>query len=93
MKHYSRINEDYIDKSDIQLDEVSVLEDVREELQNWVNNDDDLSFDPQILPDAFFRVTFQQLKRVVNKMIKQFGPKCDLNWLDVSQIREMPALF
>ena len=63
------------------MDDISVIDDIREELQNWVNNDDEeLSFDPQRLPDAFFdvaiqffkvsnRLSFQRLKTVVRKMI------------------------
>ena len=95
MRHYTRINEDFLDTSDIKLDDVSVLDDIREELQRWIDNDDDdeLSFDPQRLRDAFFRVSSEQLKTVINKMIDQFGRECSLNWIDVSNVTDMSWLF
>jgi hypothetical protein len=86
MRHYSRINEDYLDKSDIELDDVSVLDDVRFEIDRWVSGGPAPSFDVQRLPDGFYKPVAGDpldnlvlLKQVIVKSCMLYGYECDLN--------------
>ena len=35
----------------------------------------------------------QHLQRIIEKTIKEKGPKCDLNFIDVSRMTDMSGLF
>jgi hypothetical protein len=58
------VNEDFLDNRDLELDDVDMMDDVRKELDTWLSREGWIdayknppSFDPQILPDGFYRVT------------------------------------
>ena len=94
MRTYSRINEDYLDKTDIQLDDVNVVEDAREEIDAWLSDGSSLSFNLEILPDGFYPVSDREtLQQIIVLSMREFGPECDLNWVDVSDIEMMVDLF
>lgn len=100
MRHYSRINEDYLDKSDIELDDVSVLDDVRFEIDRWISGGPAPSFDVKRLPDGFYKPVAEDsldniilLKRVIVLACEEYGYECSLNWINVSHIDNMAWLF
>ena len=92
-----KVNEDFLDKHDVQLDSVSVLADACEDIQRWIEEDKPLLFDPQLLPDGCFHVSGRGGRKVlgiiVDKTIRDFGNECNLNWLDVSDVEMMNWLF
>jgi surface protein len=93
-----RVNEDYLDKQDVQLDSVSVLEDARVELDKWIQNgihsDEHLAFNPCNLPDKFYPVNDRiVLRRIIDLCVRDYGEECNLNWVDVSRVRQMGQLF
>lgn len=55
MKPYKRINEDYLDKIDIQTDDVDMKDDIISEIDAWLSGDAELSFNPCLLPDGFYK--------------------------------------
>ena len=95
METYKRINEDYLDNCDIQLDDINVMTDVREELDEWSHNVYmGLSFNPQMLPDSFYKVhTLKELENIIKRTMSECGYECSLNWIDVTQVKNMNWLF
>lgn len=93
MRAYKRINEDFLDKTDVSLDNVSVLDDARAELDAWFSGGSIPSFNPCVLSDAFYPVEDGLLFDIVRKIFNVYGYKCNLNWLDVSKVTHMRNLF
>lgn len=96
MQTYKRINEDYLDKTDIDQESVSVLDDVRAELDEWIRdkNSAPLSFNPNVLPDHFYHVESKKhLSQIIRRMKRDYKMGGSLNWLDVTAITNMSFLF
>ena len=96
MQTYKRINEDYLDKTDIDQESVSVLDDVRAELDEWIRDKDSkpLSFNPDVLPDHFYHVESKKhLSQIIRRMKRDYKMGGSLNWLDVTAITNMSFLF
>ena len=95
------LTEDYLDKHDLQLDDVSVMSDVRKELDEWLSADGMIdaikkrpSFNPEILPDSFYIINKKQdLHEIICKITTTLGNDCNLNWLDVSRVSNMRYVF
>ena len=99
-----RINEDFLDdleQGDIALDNISVVDDVCNELNDWLFAEGWAramnkrpSFDPQVLPDKFYPVNNRQLTRaLIYNITATLGNDCNLNWLYVSEVTSMRSLF
>ena len=94
MRTYKRINEDFLDKTDVQIDNVSVLDDIRAELDDWFRYGKEPSFNPEILPDGFYPVNDKNELGKAIWIVREFiGVNYSLNWLDVSRITDMSYLF
>lgn len=69
MKPYKRINEDYLDKEDIELDSVSPLDDAGREVFEWImGRGPRPDFNPEVLPDGFYNVGNKL--RILDKTVK-----------------------
>lgn len=96
-----RINEDYIDdlkdvdiskNVDKELDE-DIYEEVSKSVQQLIKGEN-----PDIvlvrLPDAYYKpVSSYELKRICIMTPKKYGDRCNLNWVDISNFRELDDLF
>jgi hypothetical protein len=78
------------------------MSDAREELEDWLNGSGKQpSFDPQVLPDGFYKIEFNGssrgavsvLKHIISETMKLCGETCSLNWIDVTQVKNMNWLF
>lgn len=101
-----RINEDYMETDELSsdiIDDFDYRREVIQEIQRWVQTGEELSFDLQILPDAFFKPSYlkgmisgiynDELEALCHMTIKLYGDDCNLNWIDTSEIRNMKSLF
>ena len=52
-----KVNEDFLDNHGIQTDSINVIDDIRAELDEWVNYGKEPSINPEILPDGFYPVS------------------------------------
>lgn len=100
-----RINEDYLETDELSsdiTDDFNYRREVIEEIQRWVQNGEELSFDPQVLPDAFIKPSYikemisgnynDELVALCHMTIKLCGSDCNLNWIDTSEIINMNSL-
>ena len=98
-----RINEDYYDE--ISRDDIVHIpdlidEEIRQSLLHFLDDkyhpedgrDVDLSVITYKKP-LLMAEDAEQLSHWTNKYINHFGNKCDLNWIDTSQIIDFSALF
>ena len=94
METYKRINEDFLDKLETEDDRVVVSELVYEEIENWITNGVAPSFNPQVLPDAYYQPNSDEdFKTLVYRSIDIYGNRVDLNWIDTSKVEDMSRLF
>ena len=93
-----RINEDYINS--IEQDEIVkkhelIQEEIDATVQHILDDTYDDKFDVQL--QGYIAIykpkDNDELERLVKKSIKVFGEKCDLNWIDTSEITSMDYLF
>ena len=82
--------------SDISSESVSVYDGIKEEIDFWLSGGTPLSVNPCILPNGFYKVQTANkytLHDIVETVVRTYGNKCNLNWLDVSNVEYMSGLF
>lgn len=80
--------------SDVLKTTDSVLEDAHEEIDRLLTEGIPLSFNPQVLPDAFYKIADRRaFKKLFKYMESTFKTDFSLNWLNMSAIDDMGALF
>jgi hypothetical protein len=94
METYKRINEDFLDKLETEEDQVAASEIIYEEIESWITNGVAPSFNPQVLPDAYYQPNSdEEFKTLVYRAIDTYGNSVDLNWIDTSKVEDMSDLF
>lgn len=72
----------------------SVLEDAHEEIDRLLSEGIQLSFNPQVLPDKFYTVKNKRdFKELFFYMKLEFKTDFSLNWIDISNLKNMSELF
>ena len=94
---YTRINEQFLDDERIESeDKINLIrERVYREIEALIENPDaNISTDLCSLSDAYYKVCDgDELNALIMSCIKRYGNKCNLNWIDVSDITDMHFLF
>ena len=83
-------------EDDIRLRDVSILDEARSELDAWVNDGCKLSFNPCVLPDNFWKYPSDcqhNLYRIIVELTHLYGNKINLNWIDVSNLKDMYYVY
>ena len=94
MRTYTRINEEYLDDSTIDTEDISMHDEICSEIDIWIDGGTQPSFDLNVLGDAFYPVADKaDLLKLIYLCMDLYGDECDLNWIDVSKVKEMPFLF
>ena len=94
MRTFKRINEDYLDNSAIDMEDISMHDEIYSEIDRWLNGGPVPSFDLNRLRDAFYLVSnIDELSKIIELCMSLYGNECDLNWIDVSKVKEMNYLF
>ena len=94
MRTYTRINEDYLDNSTIDTEDISMHDEICSEIDRWIHRGTQPSFDVQRLPDGFYSVSDKnELSKIIESCMSLYGNECSLNWIDVSKMKEMSCLF
>ena len=76
------------------MDDVSVIDDVRVELEEWISEGKKPSFNPEVLPDGFYKAEdIDSLRQCISLSLVDFGVHCSLNWIDVTAVANMNWLF
>ena len=93
MMTFKRINEDYIDdrQDELSVEELSMRIDdnVRMLMAGEIPN-----IDFNAITEPIYQVfNKEELNEVIAKSIELYGNDCSLNWIDVTKIRDMYALF
>jgi surface protein len=94
MRTFTRINEDYLDDTTIDAEDISMHDEIYSEIDTWINGGTQPSFDLNVLGDAFYPVSDKkELSKIIGLCMSSYGNGCSLNWIDVSKLEDMSSLF